>query len=155
MLFFTFIHQGLWNAVHKINVREERCFAQFILNFFSFCFIVIVFLTFCFATLFVSSFARLLNQLHSGSPNSSCSSARLFGSACDRLLSPSKVDSSPHLTALVMVLLAIKVLAIHRSTKKLNWSWVVLSSRHRRIFKKILNVQLFVFQDLLDPWRKS
>ena len=100
---------------------------------FSFCFVVIVYLTFCFATLFVSSFAKLLNQLHSDSPNSSCSSARLFGFACNILFSPLKVDSSPHPTALVVVLLAIKGLAIQRSTKKLNWSWVVLSSRHRRI----------------------
>ena len=113
MLFFTFIHRGLWNAVHKINVREERCFAQFILNFFFY-----LFRCDSFATLFVSSFARVLNQLHSGSPNSSCSSARLFGFACDILFSPLKVDSSPHPTALVVVLLAIKGLAIQRSTKK-------------------------------------
>ena len=106
MLFFTFIHRGLWNAVHKINVREERCFAQFILNFFSFCFVVIVYLTFCFATLFVSSFAQLLNQLHSDSPNSSCSSARLFGFAWDINFSPLKVNSPSHPTALIVVLLS-------------------------------------------------
>jgi len=73
---------------------------------FSSCFVVIVYLTFCFATLFVSSFAKLLNQLHSDSPNSSCSSARLFGFAWDIIFSPLKVNSPSHPTALIVVLLS-------------------------------------------------